>query len=46
MIDKVSKALPKLCSGDGAKLCKTFKIKAFKPAAAGRFDALAQTYGK
>lgn len=46
LISKVSRALPQLCSGDGAKLCKTFKIKAFKPASAGRFDALAKTYDK
>ena len=44
-VDKVKKALPKLCDGDGRKLCKTFKVKRFRSANPGRIKALLKRRG-
>jgi len=43
-VNRVKKALPKLCDGDGQKLCKTFKVKRFQPADTKRLSALSKRY--
>ncbi len=44
LTQKALKALPNLCAGAGAELCRLFGIKAFERAAAKTYARLEQTY--
>ena len=44
VVRKVKAALPKLCQGEGASLCKTFKVSAFQPAKRSLYRDLAKRY--
>ena len=39
-------ALPKLCQGDGHKLCKTLGVREFKPVSTSWWSALKKRYGR
>lgn len=43
-VTRVKAALPKLCDGEGRKLCKNFKVKRFQSADPKRLDALLKRY--
>ncbi|MDP6943182.1 MAG: hypothetical protein QF464_03450 [Myxococcota bacterium] len=44
-VSRVQRALPKLCDGDGRKLCKTFKVKRFQSADPRRLRGLLKRRG-
>lgn len=46
LVGKIIKALPKLCAGEGKKMCETFQIDAFNKAKPGVYSKLQKTYGK
>ena len=43
---RISKVLPKLCSGEGKKMCQTFQVKGFKKANPRVYAKLLEMYGK
>lgn len=43
---RILRALPKLCQGAGAELCKTFGITSFAKASPGAYRRLEQRYGR
>lgn len=45
-VKKVIKALPKLCTGEGKKMCRTFNISAFNKVKANAYRALIKQYGR
>jgi ABC-type phosphate/phosphonate transport system substrate-binding protein len=44
IVAKVKSALPKLCQGEGASLCKNFKVAAFEPAKISLYKRLLKRY--
>lgn len=46
VVKKITAALPKLCSGDGKKMCKTFQVTAFTKVKQAIYRRLAKKYGR
>lgn len=46
VVKKVSAALPRLCTGDGKNMCKTFQVDSFTRVKAAAYEALGKKYGK
>lgn len=46
VVARIEAALPRLCDGDGAGLCKNFKISRFTKAKANIYQALRKRYGR
>ena len=44
IVQRVLAALPRLCSGEGAKLCRAFEVKAFSKAKTADFNRLIERY--
>lgn len=45
-VKKITKALPKLCTGEGKKMCQTFNIAAFARVKPARYAKLVRAYHK
>lgn len=45
-VKKVIKALPRLCTGEGQKMCQTFNIAAFHPVKPALYQKLVRAYTK
>ena len=45
LVDKIRKALPKLCAGAGKELCKQFQMASFKAANPADYKKLEKAYG-
>ena len=45
LVRKLTAVLPKLCAGDGKRLCESFSIKAFRSARAATYNSLVKQYG-